>query len=89
MDSNNSYPMKIFGNPNGLNTILFKEIVSLLGKEPGKVSYNEFSDGECLWHHEESIRDCDVYYFFQPRFGKKEELSFDLDLAETMIFSLK
>lgn len=89
MDSKNPYPLKIFGNPNGLNTNLFKDIVSLLDTEPGRVCYKEFANGECLGHHDESIRDCDVYYFFQPRYGGKEILSFDLDLAETMVFSLK
>ena len=89
MDSKNPYPFRLFGRPDGLNNFLLKEIASLLGVSPSKTVYKDFSCGEFLAHHDESIRDCDVYYFAQPRFGNRVMLSFDLDLLETMVFSLK
>lgn len=52
-------------------------------------TYKEFSNGEFGAHHNESIRDCDVYLMVQPRYGKKEILSYDLDELETLTFALK
>jgi ribose-phosphate pyrophosphokinase len=48
-----------------------------------------FKDGTFLVHHDESVRDRDVYIIFQPRFGNKEMLAFDLDQCESLVYALK
>lgn len=89
MESKNPYPFRLFGRPDGVDQILLYKVASLLKVNLGKEVYKEFKNGEFLAHHDESIRDCDVYYLFQPRFGAKETLSYDLDLAETMVSAIK
>jgi len=88
MESKNPYPFRLFGRPDGVIEPLLKEVASKLSTTLGKSVYKDFSNGEYLAHHNESIRDCDVYLFMQPNFGDKFKLSFDLDLLETMVLSL-
>ena len=51
--------------------------------------FKVFKDGSFLVHHTESVRDRDVYIIIQPRFGSKENLSFDLDECESLILALR
>jgi ribose-phosphate pyrophosphokinase len=89
MESKNPFRFKLFGRPDGVSHFLLNDVANQLGTELGKTAYKEFSNGEFLSHHDESVRDCDVYYFAQPRFGEKKKLSYDLDLMESMVFALK
>ena len=89
MESKNPFRFMLFGRPDDVGHFLLNDVSNVLGVRLGKTAYKDFSNGEFLSHHDESIRDCDVYYFAQPRFGEKERLSYDLDLMESMVFALK
>ncbi len=85
----NPYPLKIYGSPSGTNTELGEKVAKLLKTKLSPSTFKLFSNGEFIVHHEESVRDRDVYIISQPRFGDKEELSFDLDECESLILALK
>jgi ribose-phosphate pyrophosphokinase len=53
------------------------------------VILKSFKNGEFVVHHDESVRDRDVYIISQPRFGNKENLAYDLDECASLIFALK
>ncbi len=85
----NPYPIKIFGSASGINQDLALKVAKLLKTKLSPCSYKTFSCGEFLLHHNESVRDHDVYIVFQPRFGNKEILSTDIDECESLVFALK
>lgn len=85
----NPYPLKIFGSASGINQTLSKEVAKLLKVQLSPSSYKVFSDGSYIVHHTDSVRDRDVYIMLQPRFGNKENLAFDLDETESLIFALR
>lgn len=85
----NPYPLKLYGNASGTNQILAQKVAKLLKNKLAPCSYKIFKNGEFLVHHAESVRDRDVYVIFQPRFGDKEILSYDLDECESLVFALK
>ncbi len=88
-ESRNPYPFRIFSRPDKVVQPLLNNVVNLLGVELGKTVFKEFKNGEFLPYHDESIRDCDVDLFLQPRYGNKEILSYDLDLMESMVMAFK
>ena len=85
----NPYPIKLFASASGINQELAKKVAKLLKTKISLCAYKTFSCGEFLLHHTESVRDHDVYIIFQPRFGNKETLSYDLDECESLVFALK
>ena len=84
----NPYPLKLYGNPSGKNQSLALKVAKLLKTELASSAFKVFKDGSFLVHHTESVRDRDVYIIIQPRFGSKENLSFDLDECESLILAL-
>src|SRR3989338_3773450 len=85
----NPYPLKLYGSASGTNQTLALKVAKLLKNKLAPCVYKVFSDGEFIVHHSESVRDRDVYIISQPRFGNKENLSFDLDECESLILALK
>lgn len=85
----NPYPLKLYGSASGTDQSLAKEVAKYLKTTLAPYTYKEFKNGEFIVHHNESVRDRDVYLIMQPRFGDKEKLAFDLDECETMVFALK
>ncbi len=85
----NPYPLKLYGNASGTKQALAEKVAKLLKNKLAPCVYKVFSNGEFIVHHSESVRDRDVYIIFQPRFGNKENLSFDLDECESLILALK
>ena len=85
----NPYPLKLYGNPSGINQILALKVAKLLKTKLAPCSYKSFQNGEFIVHHAESVRDRDVYIIFQPRFGNKEILAYDLDECESLVYALK
>jgi len=85
----NPYPLKLYGSASGTNQALALKVAKLLKNKLAPCVFKVFSNGEFIVHHAESVRDRDVYIIFQPRFGNKENLSFDLDECESLILALK
>jgi ribose-phosphate pyrophosphokinase len=85
----NPYPLKLYGNADGKNQLLATKVAKLLKTKLSSCVYKVFSNGEFIVHHNESVRDRDVYIIAQPRFGNKENLSFDLDETESLILALR
>ena len=85
----NPYPLKLYGNADGKNQELALKVAKLLKTKLSPSVYKVFSNGEFIVHHSESVRDRDVYIISQPRFGNKENLSFDLDECESLILALR
>src|SRR3989344_6910063 len=85
----NPYPLKLYGSPSGNNQDLALKVAKLLKNKLAPSVFKVFKDGSFLVHHTESVRDRDVYIIIQPRFGSKENLSFDLDECESLILALK
>lgn len=85
----NPYPLKLYGSPSGNNQQLAEKVAKLLKTNLAPCSYKSFKNGEFLVHHTESVRDRDVYMIFQPRFGGKEILSYDLDECESLVYALR
>lgn len=88
-ESKNPFPFRLYGRPDKVSQPLLEVVSVLLETKIGETNFKPFSCGEYLCHHTESIRDCDVYVFLQPRYGNVEQLAYDLDLGETMILALK
>ena len=84
----NPYPLKLYGSVGGTHQDLSGKVAKLLKTKLSPIVYREFKNGEFIVHHAESVRDRDVYLIFQPRFGNKENLSYDLDECESLVFSL-
>jgi ribose-phosphate pyrophosphokinase len=85
----NPYPLKLYGSPSGNNQDLALKVAELLKTKLSPAAFKVFKDGSFLVHHTESVRDRDVYIIIQPRFGSKENLSFDLDECESLILALR
>jgi len=85
----NPYPLKLYGNPSGIEQTLALDVAKFLKTKLSSATFKIFKDGTFLVHHNESIRDRDVYIILQPRFGNKEILSYDLDLCESLVYALK
>ena len=85
----NPYPLKLYGNPSGINQTLALDVAKLLKNKLAPSSCKVFKDGTFLVHHNESVRDRDVYLIFQPRFGNKENLAYDLDQCESLVYALR
>lgn len=85
----NPYPLKLYGSPSGINQSLALNVAKLLKNKLAPSVYKEFKDGSFLVHHAESVRDRDIYIIFQPRFGNKEILSYDIDECESLVYALK
>ena len=85
----NPYPLKLYGNPSGENQALALKVSKLLKTKLSPAAFKVFQDGTFLVHHTESVRDRDVYIIIQPKFGIKENLSFDLDECESLILALR
>ncbi len=85
----NPYPLKLYGNADGKNQELAVKVAKLLKTKLSPTAYKVFSNGEFIVHHCDSVRDRDVYIIAQPRFGTKENLSFDLDECESLILALR
>ena len=85
----NPYPLKLYGSPSGNNQDLALKVAKLLKNKLAPSVFKVFKDGSFLVHHTESVRDRDVYIIIQPRFGSKENLSFDLDECESLILALR
>lgn len=85
----NPYPLKLYGSPSGTNNELALKVAKLLKNKLAPVVYKTFKDGSFVVHHAESIRDRDVYLIVQPRFGNKENLAFDLEECESLVYALK
>jgi ribose-phosphate pyrophosphokinase len=85
----NPYPLKLYGSASGTNQALAQEVARLLQTDLAPSNYKVFQNGEFIVHHTESVRDRDIYIILQPRFGSKEELSFDIDECESMVFALR
>jgi ribose-phosphate pyrophosphokinase len=85
----NPYPLKIYGNPSGIEQTLALDVAKFLKTKLSSSSFKVFKDGTFLVHHTESIRDRDVYVIMQPRFGNKEILSYDLDQCESLVYALR
>lgn len=84
----NPYPLKLFGSGDA-KTGLAARVAKLLKNKIAPIAYRAFSDGEFIIHHAESVRDRDVYVIYQPRFGNKENLSYDIDECESLVYALK
>lgn len=85
----NPYPLKLYGNPSGINQNLALTVARLLKNKLAPISSKIFQDGTFLVHHKESVRDRDVYIILQPRFGNKEILSYDIDQCESLVYGLR
>ena len=85
----NPYPLKLYGSPSRTDEALPLKVAKFLKNKLAPCSCKVFKDGSFLVHHTESVRDRDVYVIFQPRFGDKEILAYDLDECESLVFSLK
>ncbi len=85
----NPYPLKLYGSPSGTNPELAKNVAKLLKNDLAPSVFKVFKDGSFIVHHTESVRDRDIYIITQPRFGSKENLSFDLDECESLILGLR
>jgi ribose-phosphate pyrophosphokinase len=85
----NPYPLKLYGNPTAIDQALALQVAKLLKNKLAPVSSKIFKDGTFLIHHDESVRDRDVYIILQPRFGNKEILAYDLDQCESLVYALK
>lgn len=90
MNGTNPFSFKLFGSVgDASNNKLANEVANLLSVSLEEIVYKEFSAGEFLVHHKESVRDADVYIISQPNFGDRNQLSFDIDLCETMVYAIK
>ncbi|MES2023321.1 MAG: ribose-phosphate diphosphokinase [Patescibacteria group bacterium] len=85
----NPYPLKIYASPYDGTHSLAQKVAKLLKTEISPCTMKIFSDGEFVLHHNESVRDRDVYVIFQPRLGSKEKLASDLDECQSLVFALK
>ncbi len=85
----NPYPLKLYGNPSGTNQTLALKVAKLLKTKLSPSVFKVFKDGSFIVHHTDSVRDRDIYIMIQPRFGSKENLSFDLDECESLILGLR
>ena len=85
----NPYPLKLYSSPGGTHQDLSAKVVKLLKTKLSPLVYKSFQNGEFITHHAESVRDRDVYLICQPRFGDKENLSYDLDECESLVFALR
>ncbi len=85
----NPYPLKLYGSPSGVHQVLPEKVAKLLKTSLAAAKFKIFSNGEFIVHHKESIRDRDVYLLMQPRFGDKDQLAFDLEECESMVFALR
>ena len=85
----NPYPLILYGSPSGVKHSLAVKVAKMLKKTLAPTTYKEFKDRSFVVHHNDSVRDRDVYLILQPRFGNKEILSYDLDECESMVFALK
>lgn len=85
----NPYPLKLYGSPSGTNQTLAIKVAKFLKNKLAPCTFKLFKDGSFLVHHNESVRDRDVYIILQPRFGDKEVLSFDLDECESLVYALR
>lgn len=85
----NPYPLKLFGSPSGVNLVLPEKVAKLLKTKLSPSTFKIFKNGEFLAHHNDSVRDRDVYLMMQPRFGDKGELAYDLDECESMVFAVR
>jgi len=86
----NPYPLKVYEIPQYQNNkSLAEKVAKLLKTKLSPLFYKNFSNGEFIVHHTESVRDQDVYVISQPRFGNKEQLAYDLDECESLILALK
>ncbi len=83
----NPYPIEIFAC--GVNQNLAKKIADKLGLALRVPNLKEFSNGEFLIHQTDTVRYRDVYVICQPRQGNKEQLSYDLDECNSLVFSIK
>lgn len=90
MNGTNPFSLKLFGSVgDACNNDLANKVAEHLGVNLEEIVYKEFSAGEFLVHHKESVRDADVYIISQPNFGDKNQLSFDIDLCESMVYAIK
>jgi len=85
----NPYPLKLYGSPSGTNQTLALKVAKLLKNKLAPCTFKSFKDGSFLVHHNESVRDRDVYIILQPRFGNREILSYDLDECESLVYALR
>ena len=85
----NPYPLKLYCSRSGTDEALARDVARLLKTKISPTRYKEFKNGEFIIHHDESVRDRDVYLIFQPRFGNKENLAYDLDECEALVFALR
>jgi ribose-phosphate pyrophosphokinase len=86
----NPYPLKVYEIPAHQNyKSLAEKVAKLLKTQLSPIFQKNFSNGEFVVHHTESVRDRDVYIISQPRFGNKEQLACDLDECESLILALK
>src|SRR3989344_224834 len=85
----NPYTLKLYSSPGGTHQDLSAKVVKLLKTKLSPLVYKSFQNGEFITHHAESVRDRDVYLICQPRFGDKENLSYDLDECESLVFALR
>ncbi|MBY0376923.1 ribose-phosphate diphosphokinase [Patescibacteria group bacterium] len=85
----NPYPLKLYGSADGREQALALKVAKLLKTKLAPSLYKVFSNGEFIVHHCDTVRDRDVYIICQPRFGNKENLSFDLDECESLILALR
>jgi len=88
MDSKNPYSLKLFSVGTEITQNFSKQVSSALGTPLEEKVSKLFSSGEFLYHQANSVRDCDVYIIFQPRYGDKHKLAYDMSECEQLIFSI-
>lgn len=88
MDSKNPYSLKLFSVGTEIKQDLAQEISIWLKVSLEEKSYKDFHNGEFLYHQANSVRDCDVYIIFQPRFGDKKNLAYDIAECESFVYAI-
>jgi ribose-phosphate pyrophosphokinase len=89
MDSKNPYSLKLFSVGTETKQDFANEIAIWLRVSLEEAKQKIFSNGEFLYHQKNSVRDADVYVIFQPRFGDKYKLAYDIAECESLVFALK
>ncbi|MCE9585166.1 ribose-phosphate diphosphokinase [Candidatus Nomurabacteria bacterium] len=89
MEGKNPYSLKLFSAGSETKQDFAEEISIWLKTPLEKTEEKFFSNGEFLYHQKGSVRDCDVYVIFQPRYGDKYKLAYDIAESETIVSALK
>lgn len=86
----NPYPLALYGvvqSPR-IYDPLCVNVAKVSGVILKKTTYKLFSDGTFLYYNAETARDHNVFIIFQPRFGNKFVLAYDLSLCYHLVDAL-